>query len=234
MISKVQSAHGDHGLSAGAVTITFPSSNTAGNTLIVMARWAGGSSNVTMAVTDSQGNTYSVLRSRDNAPHDNLGSAGGAFQQSWIVFSCNAGSNVVTLTPSGNVFSMFAIAEYSGLSAGAIDQSNFGQDGGTASTALNSGSITTTQASELIIAYGGSEDGPGSFTAGTGWTIQEQQNDSSLGQCMFYEDRLESSTGTFTGQATMSVSQHWGISVVSISASSSPPAATQPILIVMM
>src|SRR5258706_7447026 len=102
--------------------ITFAQSNTAGNTIIVMARAEHGfiaspfDPNYTFTVTDSQGNTYTPLAGHTYS----VNSANGTLDsQLYIAKNIKAGPNTITVTttsgafmPAANTYNMSA--EYSG------------------------------------------------------------------------------------------------------------------------
>lgn len=144
------------------LTCSFPSLPTVGNTVIVSAE----TYNTTITIADNQGNTYSTvgeIQSDDTHRHAYLFSA---------PVTTSSGTFTVTVTLAANSFIVLHIYEWSGLdNASLIDQTSTGKsDSGTAT--VTSGSITTTQADELIfMAVGG--DSTATPTAGTGLTLGE-------------------------------------------------------------
>src|SRR5262245_31151295 len=90
--SLIQSAFSD--ASAASVGLAFPANNTAGSALICFAAYGSGSGN-TMSVSDSRNGSYGSALITVNDGVDN---------NTFAIFAktnCAAGSNTVTMTPSG-------------------------------------------------------------------------------------------------------------------------------------
>lgn len=134
----VQSAATTYGATA---TLAFGSNNTLGHLLIVFVSNAAAGS----TISDSQGNTYSVLFSNSSASYNSQR------QVAWYALNCKAGANTVTIgTPGTN--QSITIAEYSGIAASlALDQ-NVLSVGTTIHTF--SGGISPTNPSFLLLGFG--------------------------------------------------------------------------------
>src|SRR5205807_860937 len=144
-IAFVQSASVDAGV-AVATSLAFTTNTTAGN-LIVVAIRVGPPTTTTVAVKDSNGNSYTLARSQVQTTDRH---------QTWVYYANNiaAGPTTVTVTLSTTATLRVAIHEYSGLNTVApLDQTTSAQGNGTAPT---SGSVTTTAASELLFGMGSS------------------------------------------------------------------------------
>jgi hypothetical protein len=148
-------------------------------------------------VTDNAGNTYSPA-----AP-----TTRSSVNSQAIYYAKNIVGGPTTVTVTFNTSTPYVdirIAEYSGLSrTNPLDVS--ASAAGSASLA-NSGSVTTTSASELLLGAGTTT---GAFTsAGSGYTLRViTQPDADI--C---EDRIVTATGTYN--ATASVSGTWVMQLV--------------------
>jgi hypothetical protein len=219
----VQSAQNSSG-SAASLNKPFTSGNVAGNAIVVIAQWAN-SSTITMGVADSNLNTYSTLRGPDSNGADG---ASGSRQQIWLATNIAAGANTVTITPSANVAMMLIIIEIQNLSLlSTFDQSNW-NDSVTATTSMTSGNITTTQATELLINFGGTESGADTITNGSGWQPIQNTSDVTHAQTLMAQYQVVTNINTFNGSATISPASTWSMGIVSLRAaisSTSPNAA---------
>src|ERR1035437_6733066 len=93
---------------SGNTALAFPSSNIAGNLIVVAT------SNFSVsAISDTQGNSYGLVAATSD------GSSGGPQVQIWIALNINAGANSVTATGlnSGGNGSSIAIIEYTAPSS---------------------------------------------------------------------------------------------------------------------
>lgn len=132
--------------SSTSLTAGFTSANGAGNWIGVGVRV--GSTGRTISVTDSAGNSYASVISRDNSTDVH---AGAIFH----AMNVAGATNTVTMTITGTAVRLgMTIHEYSGLAtASALDVSTGTGAAGT-STQANSGVVTTTQADELLLGVG--------------------------------------------------------------------------------
>jgi hypothetical protein len=133
------------------------------------------------SITDTKGNTYTLAA----GPTD--WSVGG--KRAWTYYAANiagGGSPItITITLSGNPSNSDTYAaEYSGMATSSpLDQSSAGNGVG---NILNSGSKTTTQASELIFGFGMSSS---AVTADAPYTNRNNFDSN------FIADQIVSSTG---------------------------------------
>lgn len=126
-----------------AMSVSFPSANTAGNFLIVTGTSARPASAITL--TDTAGNTYiKALGPINDAAQDvNL--------YVWYVPNCKSGPNRVTITPSAPSALEIHVSEFSGVARTApLDQVSFATGSG---ALASSGIKTPTVNGELIFGY---------------------------------------------------------------------------------
>jgi len=209
--------------SAANLAETFSSGNVAGNSILIIAQWSG--TTVTMGVADSNFNTYNPLRGPDSNGADGTG---GSRSEIWLATNIVAGSNTITITPSANTRMMLIIIEVENLAVlSTFDQSNW-NDSVTVTGSLSSGAITTTQAVELLISYGGTQSQATTVTDGVGWQSVQNTSDGTNAQTFFAEYQVVTNTNTFTGTATASPTTTYGMGIVSLRSAitaSSPNAA---------
>ena len=132
---------------ARRTALAFTNPNTAGNLIIVYAIW---SNTGTATVTDSRGDAYVSA-----APRTTWGSNWSS--QVFVAKNIAGGANTVTATfaTAINSFAVIYIHEYAGLDkANPVDVTKSAT--GSAS-AMSSGAVTTTNATDLIFAGGASK-----------------------------------------------------------------------------
>jgi subtilisin family serine protease len=181
-----------------SVSVAFAAANTTGNLILAFVRMSSATQTVTL--NDSAGNTYieavAQVQSSDGS-QVHLFYAKGIFGV----------ANTVTATfTSTNNHPWLAIYEYKGLNAAnPLDQTAHAQGN---SAAPNSGATaTTTSANELVFAGMGLPSSyAGTQTAGSGFTILEQDAASSPAA---NESMLVSSTGPFAAAFSLTSSVNW-------------------------
>lgn len=195
-------------------SLAFSSGNTAGNLIIVYAIWSNTNS---ASVSDSGGNAYAAATAR---------TTWGTNWSAQVFYAKNItdGSNTVTATFATAVgsFGAIYIHEYAGIDKASpldVSKSTIGT-----SRAMSSGSVTTTNASDLLFGAGASSN---SVTkAGSGWTTRS----SALGNRT--EDRNVTTAGSYAATATQN-GNAWVMQLVAFKADSgetTPPtvAITSP------
>ncbi len=210
-IALVQSS-ATAGSNVSNVSAAFPSANVSGNLIIAVVRMSTTTQTVTLA--DSLGNAYS------NAVSQAQSSDG---HQLYIFYAKNIrpGTNTVTATFSAsNAHPWLAIYEYSGLSATSpLDRTAHAQG---SSAAPNSGTITTSSASELLFAATGLPASyTGTTTAGSGYTLLQQNTTSSRAAS---EGKSVSVAGTYAGNFSLSSSTNWSAALATFAAPAVPAA----------
>jgi hypothetical protein len=198
-----------------ALSVAFPSSNAIDNFLVAVLRLPFGSG-AAYTVFDSQGNNWVNLL--------NFAQTTDRFQL-WYAPGCKAGGNTVTAqaVPQVSTFFRMIIAEYSGV----VSQSQLISDGsqnqigtGTDPVAVSSGTLTTGNATDLLIGFTANQDHDSeTFTPTSGFTFRRNQD----GNLQLY-DLNTSVTGTFSFTGTDSgntgATIHWGAGIAAFKASS--------------
>lgn len=206
-IAYVQSTQTNLGNQTSPATLAYTSSVTSGSLLLVCVTL--GLTTDPTSITDSLGQTFTKAVNGKNTTDNN------STVSLWYKESSAAGADTVSVAYASAANIRFAIAEYSGISiSGSLDQINNAQ--ADASTAINAGSVTTTQASELLAVCARNNTGV-TFTAGTSYTMREQVPAAPNARAAF-EDRIVSSTGTYTGDMTTSGNVNWGAVIATFKA----------------
>jgi hypothetical protein len=201
-IAFVQSNSGPATIQASntKVAVTYMAAQTAGDTNIVVVGWGDTTSTIS-SVTDSKLNTY--------MPAVGPTSGTGLRQSIYYAKSIAGGSTTVTVTfNKAAAYPDVRILEYKGLDPTAPLDHALGA-GGTG-TAANSGSVSTTAASELI--FGAGTSGTKFSAAGTGFTSRMINLYGNIA-----EDRTVNATGSYNATATDS-SGVWVMQVVTFKA----------------
>ncbi len=203
-ISVVQHKSIDGG-SATSVALAFTSNNAAGNLIWVGSRI--GELGRTITVSDSVLNTYVFAVGQDQTADSHRAD----FQYAKNI---GAGANTVTVGISGAAASIrFAIEEVSGLDTSSpLDKTSSNQG---SSTSPDSGAVTTTNANEILCGLGTCGN-PATFTAGTGYTIEE-----TVASKLATEDDIVSNTVTKSASFSLSVTQNWTCLLATFQAPSS-------------
>jgi hypothetical protein len=193
--------------SGGSLTATYSSAQTAGDLNVVAVGWVDATSSVT-SVTDSKGNTYI----RAVGPTIASGTATQSIYYAQNIVAAAAGANIVTVTFSTTVPDpVVRIVEYSGIAtSNALDVAVGASS--TTGTALNSGSVTTTNANDLLV--GSDVVAFGITAAGSGYT----QRVLSAGNTE--EDEIVTSAGSYSASATQSPSGWWIMQLTAFKAAS--------------
>jgi hypothetical protein len=188
--------------------VAYNAPNTAGNTLVVFARFTGGSG--TPTIKDTNGNTWVELFSNTNGSDINV---------IWAAYGAagTTTTNYVTVAqPTQNTLQI-AIAEYSGVTSVSpqLDQSTSAT--GT-STSANSGSATTTQANELILGFIDNATSNGlTVTPTNGFTARQTVNGN-----LVLMDKTVTATGSYAATATLSSSVAWFAAVATLKGTQLP------------
>src|SRR5579862_1328146 len=206
-ISYVQGNYATPQSSPASVTVTFAGAQAAGDLNVVVVGWNDSSATVS-SVTDSLGNVYSLAA----GPTTISGVATQSIYYAPNIKAAGAGANVVTVAFSkAAAFPDIRILEYSGTAtATPVDiTSSATGSGGTD----NSGSVTTTNASDLIFGANivtGVTTGPG--TSFTQRILTSPDGD-------IAEDRIVTATGSYS--ATAPGSGQWIMQMVAFKAAGS-------------
>ena len=214
-IALVQNTGTDAGTTTSA-SLSFPSSNVAGNWIAVAIR--AGQQGQVFTVTDTRGNTYrQALRFNESGDNTTLG----------IYYAENVagGANSVTVSDaiSGGTL-RFAILEYSGVATSNSLGPVASAQGASASPA--SGSVTTTASGDLALGLL-SRAGAGTFTPGAGFALRTQIPASPATK-LVVEDRMLATVGPVAATGALDVSDSWAAAVATFHAAASGGADTQP------
>jgi len=212
-VAFVQSASSYVNLDS-TISQAFASNNAAGNCLIVDVIWSeqftGAGSSI--AVTDSQGNTYTLVNT--SAEQNNY------FASVFIAPNCKAGANTVTVTFTGfisaNQGMAVAIHEYSGIATTLpLDVFTFTPAGGGSPTSLTA-STTTSVGPDLLHVFGATNTASTvPFTDTLGATARESQSNSgtvgnSNPSYFTSFDILEGAAGTFSETVEFGTAVNYG------------------------
>jgi hypothetical protein len=181
-------------------------------------------------VTDTAGNNYFLL-------YDRLKAATGSGTYQYLGFCCNCNghaTNVISADENVRYWGM-VFAQYSGVIAingfAGFDVKAVGDN--SSGTTVTSGSFTTTQADEVIVAVGDDNSGAGVWTQDTGFTTRATVlylgND-----IIFISDKIVSSIQT-GATITVTYSTSAGLSLmVSTYKAISAPASSRPVVWISM
>jgi hypothetical protein len=215
-VTYVQGAYATPQSPTATVSAAYARAQTAGDLNVVAIGWNTPGTGIA-SVTDTAGNLYLVA-----APATiRAGFGGHAMYYARNVAASAAGMNTVTVTFAGAVaYPDLRILEYGGIDGGAPLDGSVAATG--FSNASSSGALTTTNASDLLVAanyvsYTTIGPGPG-YT-----TRLITSPDSSI-----VEDRTVSSVGTYAATAALGTSCDWIMQQVAFKAAGAsgvPPTA---------
>ena len=173
---------------------TFASAQLSGHLNVICVGWTDSAHSV-QSVTDTAGNTYAAATGMLVVPGS----------RSQILYYAKniaaAATNTVTVTFNGSVPNAdVRILEYSGLDTSNPLDVSAGASG--TGIALDSGSVTTNNASELLVAADDVQHAI--VAAGTGFTQRLYTDDADT-----VEDKIVSSSGTYDATATQDYSGAW-------------------------
>lgn len=215
---------------ASLTAVTLGWTTVGGNNLIVFADRTNGHGTSMNSITDTQGNTYTKIADV------NINSGGGSTDEItvWLATGIVGGAgNIVTFHGTGTNFLAYTIAEYSSSSPLAFDQVATG--GNEPVSSITTGTVTTTVAAEILIAFCRSNGG--TLVAGTSYTIQNQNaHSTNLNYGIALEDQSVSSTGTYDASISKaSGSGNMALILVTLSEGGSPPppSSSQSVFIIL-
>ncbi|MEJ0037686.1 MAG: Calx-beta domain-containing protein [Gammaproteobacteria bacterium] len=187
------------------ISATFAGAQTAGNLNVVAIGWADDTTSVS-SVTDSRGNVYTLAA----GPTRRAGAASSYIYYAKNIVSAGAGANTITatITSASVTWPEIRISEYSGLDTTSPVDVVQGANG--SGTSVNTGSFTTTNATDLIFAWVYVQN---SITAaGSGYTAR------TFASGDLVEDRQTTVAGSYSATATMGTSGWWLIQAAAFKA----------------
>lgn len=195
--SLVQSKLAFSGSAGTSINITMNSTPTVGNVIVVGVSHDDSATLPAGPVVDNQagiGNSYSRIAWMQSGA--TIISPDEASLWCTVV-NASSGTFTITAKDMTNTFFTVYAAEYSGGSCNP-DQNNANSPGGLTMSPFPCGTITTTNNNDLLVSVI-SQNIPGSptYTAPTGFTIQQQQTSTS-GEGGAYADQIVSSTVSIT------------------------------------
>ena len=201
--------------SQSSVSVVYTAAQVAGDTNIVAIGWNDATSSPT-AVVDTKGNTYVLTV----GPTRQTGVQSMATYVAKNVVAAAAGANTVTVSFNAAVpYADVRILSYRGLDTSSPVEAVSGAAG--TGTTLNSGSVTTANANDLL--FGASYVTTRVTAPGSGFTsrvITSPDGD-------IAEDQIVTVAGTYSATATMT-SGSWVMQLVALKAAGALAAAATP------
>jgi hypothetical protein len=208
----VQAAHAFGGGTAVASYPVTINNVAAGDALVLgVSLWLG--STPTVSAQDQNGNQFSFIVIRANGI--------GLVTAALVLFNSPGGNRTITVSFSTNAaYPMLSVREYANLGAIDVFTSNFS---GTASSALSSGNITTTQAPDMLVGFGAVHGGGvASLTPGSGFG-----NPDPFANIVFFHngaDLVVSTVGVYSATFTANTGGgDWTCLILALYAPTPPP-----------
>lgn len=177
-------------------SVTFDSSTTSGNLVVVTVTKSTATAFAAGDVTDNKGNTFSMVRNQNG----NGGTDQGAI---FYAYNISGGASHQITYPGGGTI---AIAEYSGILAteDPLDQENSGSG---SSTTPDSGNITTTER-QLIVGLAWSLQNGDTWTANNSFTLRQSETDNNTYERHALADKVGNAQTT-SANFTVDTSASW-------------------------
>jgi hypothetical protein len=185
------------------VTVQYPGAQTDGDLNVVIVGWNDATAQVS-SVTDSNGNNYQLAVGPTVE-------SGGPSQSIYYAKNISGDSNTVTVTfTSPAVFPDIRILEYSGIDPANPVDAVVGATGN--STTTSSGTVTTTNATDLLVGANTVE----SVTSNAGSGFTQRLLTTPDGDIA--EDGVVTSTGTYGASAPLAYAGGWTMQMVAFRA----------------
>ena len=212
----VQGNYSDPQSPQTSVAVNFTAPQTGGDLNVIVVGWNDTTATVT-SVTDSVGNTYALAV----GPTVQLGVTSQSIYYAYNIVPAAAGANTVTVRFNvAATFPDIRILEYSGLDTNNPLDVTAGAQGNSSFT--NSGSATTTSATELIV--GANMTQTQTTSPGAGFTsrmITAPDGD-------MVEDMVVTSAGTYSATASILPAGQWVMQMATFRAAPTLPTPTAP------
>jgi len=198
----------------GATSATFGSAVTSGN-LIVVGITAYNQTLASNQITDNCSDTYTKAAEAINGT-----------DHAAIYYAKNVHGGASCQVSSGSVDGTIAIHEYSGVStSNALDKTNTSTG---SSNAPTSGNVTTSTSSELYFGVAWSNNSGDTWTAGSGYTLRQQETDNNTYERLATEDAVISSASTTAARFKVTTSDSWADAIATFNPASGGGSATSP------
>lgn len=176
---------------------------TAGNTIVVVATWAGDATDATI----SDGTSSFTMTTRQSG-------VGGTSVQIGYLLACTANGTVTyTVTFPGSATALrVAVWEFSHSATASYDTS--AGNAASSSTAVNTGNITISDTDVLVVAAHRDYTAVGS----SGWQINGENADGTLGTANETRSWYSIENASWTGAATCTLNDtgHWVAAVIAL------------------
>lgn len=194
------------GHTTNTVDLTFDSSTTSGN-LIVVAVTSYGATQTCNTVTDTKGNTYTKIGSVNRSPGDDT------IDLFYAKNITGGASHRIDVTMANTENIGIAMSEYSGADTSSPLDTNNNSGNGTGSTAT-SGSITPS-VNNCLIFVGGTDQrlATTTVTAGSGYTLRAMAGTADNSVRVYSEDQIQSTAAAITGDFAIGTSVTWAASI---------------------
>ena len=190
-----------------AVTVTYTGAQTAGDLNLVVVGWNDTTATIS-SVTDSKNNSYSLAVGPTSIAAANGGPLTQSIYYAKNIAAATAGANVVTVKfTTAAVDPDIRVLEYSGLNPTTPLDVAKGGSGNSATS--SSGSVTTTNAKDLLV--GGNTVETSTNGPGAGFTLRLNTPDGDIA-----EDRGVTATGSYSATAPLSAAGGWVMQMVAL------------------
>lgn len=191
-------------------SITLPNDVARGSAIVVAVSKVANDT-IAPSVSDSAGNSYSLAAEHTHASFSDT-------LRTYLATNVTAvpSGGTIDIQPGSNHEIDACAIEVTGVKAAPVDQTAAASG---ASTAPNSGSATTTQANEVLVGanYWFDLDGAGASSASPGSSYTEQlERNAGDSASLQVQTRIVSSTGSYDSAATLTSSEDWIASMVTL------------------
>jgi hypothetical protein len=214
----VQTNSGTPGALVSTYSVGFSSPVTTSDLLLAAIGTNVPTATIT-SVTDTLGNTFTPATSLATNTNWGIG------EQVWFAPARASGTDTVTINLSQAANVRLIIAEYSGFATtNPVDVTVVGGSGATASTAVDSGALTTLTPGDLLFGHVITGHLNQTFTAGTGYTLQQ----TSPSGASAIEDQFVSATGSYHATFTLGTTDYWICALVALKPAAVAPRQCRP------
>lgn len=192
---------------SNSLGVSLGGNTTAGNFLYVAIAQADAGF-TTITFLDGCGDTFT------EAPNSPVTGTGNRIRVFTTITS--GGCSSVSYVSSASAPYDMVVAEYSNPTASSYVECDTGGTGNSTALLTSSPACTTSHAGDTLIATGFQPTDSAAFTAGTSYTVRQQNG--GTGHSFVFEDRHVTSAGTYTGSATSDTSAQWAMHMMALKA----------------